>query len=118
MIWPVPGKSDRPFLLLQIFTYVCVFKRAVLSELETALSDIPTTTARRVRPHIQLKNDILVPRRDFADELGVTDRTCRRLNLPTTYVGNVAHVLRNASLDVIAQTVRRRNQPRGRIRAA
>jgi hypothetical protein len=105
--------------LLQILPRVRVFKRAVLSELETALADIPTTAARRVRPRIQLADDILMPRRDFADELGVTDRTCRRLNLPTTYVGNVAHVLRNASLDIIAQTVRRRNQPqRRRYRAA
>jgi hypothetical protein len=55
--------------------------------------------------------DMLVPRRDFAEEIGVSERTLIRLNLPTVYVGGVAHVTRDGSLAVIASGVHRRNQP-------
>jgi hypothetical protein len=69
------------------------------------------------RRPIQLSDDVLMPRRDFArDVLGVSDRTVARMNLPTTYVGNVAHVLRDASLRVLAERVRRRNEPQQRRR--
>jgi hypothetical protein len=56
--------------------------------------------------------DMLVPRRDFAEkEIGVSERTLIRLNLPTVYIGGVAHVARDGSLAVIASGVQRRNQP-------
>lgn len=74
----------------------------------------------RQRAHIALADDVLMPRREFAeDTLGVTDKTAARMNLPTTYIGNVAHVLRNASLQVVAARVRRPNQrqPRKAARA-
>jgi hypothetical protein len=69
------------------------------------------STLRRPRPHIHLKDDVLLPRCDFAAEIGITDRTAQRLNLPTTYVGGMAHVPRAASLEIIAAGIRRRNQP-------
>ena len=72
------------------------------------MSNPPSANARR---HIALADDVLIPRREFAEDiLGVTDKTAARMNLPTTYVGNVAHVLRNASLQVVAARVRRPNQ--------
>lgn len=77
------------------------------------MSNPPSTSARRSRQraHIALADDVLMPRREFAeDTLGVTDRTAARMNLPTTYIGNVAHVLRDASLQVVAARVRRPNQ--------
>jgi len=62
------------------------------------------------RPRIQLPNgDELVPRQQFADEVGFTDRTARKLNLPTTYIANTAYVLRNASLAILAARVQSRN---------
>lgn len=81
------------------------------------MSDPSPASSRR---HIELADDVLMPRREFAkDTLGVTDKTAARMNLPTTYIGNVAHVLKNASLRVIASRVRRPNQrqPRKSARA-
>ena len=74
------------------------------------MTDLTSTTARR--PQIELPNgDVLEPRREFArDRLGVSDKTAQRMNLPTTYVGNVAYVARNASLKIVADGVQRRNQ--------
>lgn len=91
------------------------------------MTDIDINTARQPRrrprvPEIRLPGgDALIPRADFCDELGVTERTARRWNFPTTYVGGVAFVQRDASLQIIAGTVHRRNQkvaerPRGRPR--
>ena len=81
------------------------------------MSDPSPANSRR---HIELADDVLMPRREFAEAiLGVTDKTARRMNLPTTYIGNVAHVLRNASLQVVESRVRRPNQrqPRKAARA-
>jgi hypothetical protein len=84
------------------------------------MSDISTETAAptkrrgpQPRRRIELPDgDYLQPRAEFADsELGVCDRTAARMNLPTTYIGNVAYVRHNASLQVIAERVRRRNEP-------
>jgi hypothetical protein len=73
-----------------------------------------TPAAARSGPgrHIDLPtNDTLMPRREFAkDVLGVTDKTASRMNLPTTYIGNVAHVQKNESLRQVAATARRPNQ--------
>ena len=85
------------------------------------MSDIatinPTTPAvRRPRqrqrvPEVRLPGgDVLVPRATFVGELGVTERTARRWNFPTTYIGGIAFVQRDASLQIIAASVRRRNQ--------
>jgi hypothetical protein len=56
--------------------------------------------------------DTLELRKDFAeDTLHVCDKTAKRMNLPTTYVGGKAYVARNASLAIVAATVKRANQP-------
>jgi hypothetical protein len=69
------------------------------------------------RPDIELPDgEILTPRVKFAESVGLADRTAQRLNLPTTYVGNVAYVARNASLKQIGARVKRRNEPARRRR--
>jgi hypothetical protein len=71
------------------------------------------------RPHIPLPNgDFLEPRRQWAAAIGISDRTAGRMNLPTTYVGNVAYVPHNASLKVLADRVKHRNEPPPRGRRA
>ena len=70
-----------------------------------------TRRPRRRLAEIKLANDTLVPRDEFArNELGASPRTAKRMNLPTTYIGGVAYVARNASLEILAATVRRRNE--------
>ena len=87
------------------------------------MSDISTIgtprRTREMRPNIKLPDgEVLVPRAIFArDNLGVCDKTCRRWDLPTTYVGGVAYVPRNASLRIVAERIHRRNQPPPRRRA-
>jgi len=87
------------------------------------MSEISTTDtshrSRETRPNIQLLDgEVLVPRAVFArDNLGVCDRTCRRWDLPSTYVGGVAYIPRNASLRIVAERIHRRNQPPPRRRA-
>ena len=70
------------------------------------------------RRRIELPDgDYLEPRADFAArELGVVDRTAKRMDLRTTYVGNVAYVAHFASLAVVGARVRRRNEPIARRR--
>lgn len=80
------------------------------------MSNISTTTPHQRRPHsrrhIEVDGDILMPRVEFAhDILGVSDKTASRMGLPTTYIGSLAYVLKNASLEIVAAKVRRRNQP-------
>jgi hypothetical protein len=83
------------------------------------MTDLTPTHAAARRPHIELPNgDVLEPRREFArDTLGVSDKTAQRMNLPTTYVGNLAYVARNASLKIIAERIQRRNSQPQRRRA-
>jgi hypothetical protein len=71
---------------------------------------------RREHPHIQLRSDTAVPRRDFAQQVGISDRTARRLNLPTMYMANVAYVMRNGSLEIVADRVKRRNSGAHEVR--
>jgi hypothetical protein len=62
--------------------------------------------------------DALIPRTKFAEEtIGISDRTARRLNLPTVYISGVAYVRRDASLKIIADSATRKNQPQRRRRA-
>ena len=75
-------------------------------------------TKRRPRTPIDLGDDVLEPRADFAEMLQVSDRTCARMNLPTTYIGNVAFVARNASLKLVASRIRRANPRRDDNEAA
>jgi hypothetical protein len=64
------------------------------------------------RPDIPLANgDSLTPRRRWAGKRGISDKTARKLNLPTTYVGNVAYVPDQASTEILAGRIQYRNQP-------
>jgi hypothetical protein len=53
----------------------------------------------------------LEQRAHFAGGLGVTDKTVKRLNAPTTYIGNVAYVDSKAALEIVAARIKHRNQP-------
>jgi hypothetical protein len=78
------------------------------------------TTATR-RPCIELPDgETLEPRHQFArNRLGVCDKTAQRMNLPTTYIANVAYVAVNASLKVVAERIKqRKSQPQQRRRRA
>jgi hypothetical protein len=91
-----------------------------MSDITTDITAAMKRRGPRPRRRIELPNgDYLQPRAEFAAvELGVTDRTARRMNLPTTYVGNVAYVPHAASLAIVAARVQRRNQPARRRRRA
>jgi hypothetical protein len=81
----------------------------------------PTAVNRRrcSRDSIALPDgDVLVPRRLFAEAIGVSERSVARMNLPTTYLSNVAHVKQNAGLQIISDRAQRKNQPPKRRRAA
>ncbi len=75
----------------------------------------PATNPHRVRvsvDNIALPDgETLILRDKFAAEIGISDRTARRLNLPTTYISGAAFVKRNASLQILADSAKRRNQP-------
>ena len=86
------------------------------------MSDLPLDTTelhppkatRRAneRPRIPLPNrDFLEPRRPWAGGVGISDKTAAGMNLPTAYVGNVAYVPHNRSIEILAERVRQRNQP-------
>jgi hypothetical protein len=67
---------------------------------------------REDRPDILLPDgEVLRPRVKFADDVKLSEDTLRKMNLPTVYVGGVAHVKQNASLMLIAGGARRRNEP-------
>jgi hypothetical protein len=86
------------------------------------MSDIAPTTpaepkreqrrARSVeRPSITLPNGkVLDPRRRFADEIGLAERTVAELKPPTVYIGKVAYVDRDATLMQLAAKLKRRNR--------
>jgi hypothetical protein len=73
---------------------------------------------RRTLSQIEIPGDVLMPRKAFAHEvMGVCERTAARMDLPTTYVGGIAFVARDASLKIVADLVKRPNQPPKRRRA-
>jgi hypothetical protein len=83
-----------------------------MSDISTEIAAPTKRRGRQPRRRIDLPNgDWLEPRAEFADGLGTTERTVRRMNVPTTYIANVAYVPHNASMQVIAERVRRRNEP-------
>jgi hypothetical protein len=80
------------------------------------MSDIITTggakSRRETAPDIKLPNGkILTPRARFADEIAVCERTVTRMNLATVYIGNLAYVERQGSLEELGDRARRRNEP-------
>jgi hypothetical protein len=87
-------------------------------------SNVPNTTqknhsrrGKRVDQIALPDGDTLVPREIFANEVGTSDRTARRMDLPTVFVGGFAFVKRNASLQIIADKAKRKNPPQKRRRA-
>jgi hypothetical protein len=73
----------------------------------------PPGLTRDTREDIVLPSgEIAMPRARFAKtKLHVSDRTAARMNLPTIYMGGVAHVLVNESMEIVAARAERRNQP-------
>jgi hypothetical protein len=71
-----------------------------------------------VRRRIDLPSgDYLEPRVTFATEtLGVCDRTAARMKLPTHYIGAVAYVPHNESLELVAAGIKRAPEPQRRRR--
>jgi hypothetical protein len=65
---------------------------------------------RKAKPKIiDLPNgETAVPYELLAEELGISRRTLQRMRVPTVYVGNVAHGLKNATLKMIAASARPR----------
>jgi hypothetical protein len=85
------------------------------------MSDPITTVAtKRDRPaRIDLPNGKkwLERRSSWAHEkFGVDDKTARRWDLPTLYVGNVAYIEEPTSSEIVAARVKRKNQPRSRAK--
>jgi len=77
----------------------------------------PTRRYAKARPRIPLPGgDYLLPRCQWAEAIGITDRTARKLDLPTVYVGGVAYVPHNASTQRIADQLKVRNEPPPRRR--
>jgi len=73
---------------------------------------------REDRPSITLPDGtVLDPRAKFAGDVGLSEKTVTRMNVPTTYIGNVAYVDRFASLKQIGAHVKRRNEPPVRRRS-
>jgi hypothetical protein len=69
-------------------------------------------SSQKQRPDIPLPDgEVLTPRKVFADKVAVCEKTITRWNVPTCYVGGVAYVKRNASLQIIGDKAERRNQP-------
>ena len=67
---------------------------------------------RRHLPEIHLPNDVAIPRETFAAEkVGSCEKTVARMNLPTIYFGGKAYILVNASMKIIADSAKRKNQP-------
>jgi hypothetical protein len=81
------------------------------------ISDTPQRKNHRDR-RIDIAGDTLMPRFVFAEELGISDKSAQKLDLPTTYLSNVAFVPKNACLKIVADTLKRRNEPPQRARRA
>jgi hypothetical protein len=72
---------------------------------------------RENRADITLPNgEVLTPRIKFAQSIGLSDDTVRKMNLPTIYLGSVAFIARDASLKEIASRAKRRHEPPKRRR--
>ena len=63
------------------------------------------------RPDITIEGEIWKPRSNFAAAIGVTDKTCHRMNLRTAYIGGIAYVPMSESLREVAARARRRHEP-------
>ena len=107
-------KYPRYFATLILLLYshaVPLFARSSVPMTYPATTQLPRQT-RHTRASISLPDgEILIPRAQFAaDVLKVSDKTAARMNLPTTYIGGVAYVKRDASLKSVAGRVKQRNE--------
>jgi hypothetical protein len=89
------------------------------------MTDETTITPRRTRirredrqPIVLPDGKTLEPRVRFAERVGISDYAARDMNLPTTYIGGVAYVPVEQSLEIIAGRAKRRNEPPARRRIA
>ena len=63
-------------------------------------------------PDIVLPSGVVVtPRARLAAELGVHERTIKRTNPETVYIGARAYVARDSAIMDVAGNLRRRNEP-------
>lgn len=75
------------------------------------------TRGKHVRRHIKMPDgDTLEPRAELAEELGMSEKSLKKLDPPTTYLSNVAYCLRGKTLQIVADRIRRRNEPPTRRR--
>jgi hypothetical protein len=89
-----------------------------MSLIDTTAAETAPVRRPKDRPSIPCPDgDTLQPRAQFAAEIRISERTVTRMNLPTTYVGSVAYIKRKASLQIIANGVKRRNEPARRRRS-
>src|SRR5271165_1019942 len=74
---------------------------------------------RETRPDITLPNGkkLTLSARFAEKNVGVSDRSIRRLNPPTVYVGNCAYIDPEVVLQLIADGLQRRHQPRNRTKS-
>ena len=54
---------------------------------------------------------VVTPRARLAQELGIHERTLKRANAETVYIGARAYVARDSAIMDIAGNLRRRNEP-------
>jgi hypothetical protein len=83
---------------------------------DTSVTDSLPRRERRFqatqRPTITLPDGrILKPRARIAADLGVSERTIRRMNADTVFIGNVAYITEKSVLEIITGTIKRKNQP-------
>jgi hypothetical protein len=50
------------------------------------------------RRHIDIGDDVLIPRAEMAELIGCTERTLQKLRVPVTTISNVAYLAKNAAL--------------------
>jgi hypothetical protein len=71
------------------------------------------------RPDVRLPDGrTLRPRIKFAGGVGISDKTAARMNLPTVYIGGVAYVDLDSSLECIGDAARPRKRPGANRRPA
>jgi hypothetical protein len=83
-----------------------------MTEITSENTNTDTAKPRlRAGRRIEVGDDFLEPRKDFAAAVGITDPAAARLNLRTTYIGRVAHVFHHESRKELADRAKRRREP-------
>jgi hypothetical protein len=82
---------------------------------ETTVTPRSTRVLKQDRPSIELPDgDFLDPRIVWAHGVGISDDAAKGLGLETVYIGGVAYIRRNQSLQTLADRAKRRNEPPAR----